>query len=952
MVEGRKTNDPLLENIRILNQKVQELTAANADLESGKKKLEEKTVYLEATIESLPFDFFAVDSSGRYIMENAACVKRWGDIIGKRPEEIDVDEETKRIWLDNNQRAFSGEIIREEVTFTVKGEDIFLLNIIAPVYLEDSIVGIQGVNVDITSLKKAEKAFEQSETRYRKVSESISDFCYSSSIGLDRSVTLDWVAGAFEEMTGYRVDEMDQGTKWEFLIYPGDLPLLDEHMDKLLNNQASTIKYRLVRKDGEILWVRSYARPEWNDGEKRVTHVYGAIQDVSRYVRDQEKLKQAYDNLEIQIAERTAELVKVNRELKAEIAARKHSDKALEESEEKYRNLVENSSQGFFMTDIKGRLTFSNRMINEIAGYTKEEISQVNFVDLICQEDKARAQKNFQRLLTGSASVRPHSYRFKKKSGEIRLLEATSVPLCREGNIVGIHGMVSDITEQKRAEETQRQTELKYRQVVEGSTDGICIIQDEVIVFTNPQLAGMMGYQKDQITGQLFIQYVDPESHSYVQDQHQRFLSGEDIKQHISTTLIHKDGSHVEVELNVTPFQFEGRRAGLVYVRDCTIRNKMEKELQKTHKLESIGVLAGGIAHDFNNILTGIMGNLSVIQRSISDDRAIKELLSRVEKAALRAQSLTHQLLTFSKGGLPIKKTRDMGKLLVDSTNFALHGSNVNVSFAIAGELWPVECDEGQMNQVINNIILNAVQAMPEGGTISVKADNAVVESGDPLPIRAGRYISIHIADTGTGIQKKHFTRVFDPYFTTKENGTGLGLTTSYSIVKKHGGYITLNSGSNTGTTIQILLPASDKQIEPDYTQIPREEHPGQGKILLMDDEEIILESISLLLESSGYTVVTATDGAQAITLLVKAIKNNEPFNAAILDLTVPGKMGGAQALKEIRKADPVIPVIVSSGYSNDPILAHYKEHGFDDCIVKPYQIEEMFHKLKKLLKL
>ena len=388
----------------------------------------------------------------------------------------------------------------------------------------------------------------------------------------------------------------------------------------------------------------------------------------------------------------------------------------------------------------------------------------------------------------------------------------------------------------------------------------------------------------------------------------------------------------------------------IAIVRNITERKRMLGELLKVQKLESIGILAGGIAHDFNNMLTAVLGNISLAKMYANSEDKICERLIKAEKASLRARDLTQQLLTFSKGGQPIVKTVSITKLLKDTTSFALTGSNVQCEFSISEDLWPVEIDEGQMSQVINNLVINAVNSMPAGGTIKARAEKATVgteRTKQSLPLEGENYVKISIQDQGMGIPKEYLQKIFDPYFTTRKKGSGLGLAISYSIVQKHHGYITAESELGVGTTFHILLPASEKELitERHAKEIVRGE---KRKVLIMDDEEIVRDVASRMIKHIGYEVKVAKDGAEAIALYEQAQESQFPFNVVILDLTVPGGMGGKEAIEKLIELDPQAKAIVSSGYSTDPVMSNFREYGFSSVVSKPYKIEELREALHK----
>ncbi|MDQ1327267.1 MAG: hypothetical protein QG641_547 [Candidatus Poribacteria bacterium] len=383
---------------------------------------------------------------------------------------------------------------------------------------------------------------------------------------------------------------------------------------------------------------------------------------------------------------------------------------------------------------------------------------------------------------------------------------------------------------------------------------------------------------------------------------------------------------------------------GVVLVfSDNTKNRKIEKELLKIEKLESIGILAGGIAHDFNNLLTGIMGYISLAKVYYKNPKfGIIDMLTEAEKATFRARDLTQQLLIFSKGGMPVLKPSSIEEVLKDSTKFALIGSNVACKFYIPDDLWQVKIDEGQISQVVNNIVINANHAMPEGGIIKISAENVIMKEGEIPSLKDGTYIKIAIQDHGIGISEENKKKIFDPFFTTKKTGNGLGLATSYSIIKNHDGYITIESTLGVGTTFYIYLPTCPEINETKEINVQKKLIAGEGKILVMDDDDSIRELACAILNQIGYDVITAKDGAEAIELYKKAKESGYPINTVILDLTVTGGMGGREAVKKIIEIDPEAKAIASSGYAVDPVMSDFRKYGFINALCKPYGIKEI----------
>ena len=395
----------------------------------------------------------------------------------------------------------------------------------------------------------------------------------------------------------------------------------------------------------------------------------------------------------------------------------------------------------------------------------------------------------------------------------------------------------------------------------------------------------------------------------------------------------------------------EGRTIGGVFVfRDTTERQRLEEEVQRAAKLESVGLLAGGIAHDFNNLLTAIMGNLALASLDAHAIPGIADCLDEAQRATMRARDLTQQLLTFAKGGEPIRAAVHLAETVSEVALFTLHGSRVGCEFALARDLWPADVDKGQIGQVVQNLVLNAVQAMPEGGSLRISAENEVLANGAQAGLAGGNYVRLSFSDTGSGIPAEHLAKIFDPYFTTKRSGSGLGLATVYSIVRKHKGAIDVASEVGRGTTFTIRLPAAAGAAPLPAAVAPPTLGRLTGRVLFMDDEEPIRKIAARLLTRLGLDVEVTADGAAAVAAFQAARVANREFAIVIMDLTVPGGMGGCETLEAIRRIDPDVRAIVSSGYSGDAALADFRTYGFQARIAKPYEFEEFARVVNEVL--
>jgi PAS domain S-box-containing protein len=417
--------------------------------------------------------------------------------------------------------------------------------------------------------------------------------------------------------------------------------------------------------------------------------------------------------------------------------------------------------------------------------------------------------------------------------------------------------------------------------------------------------------------------------------------------------LVARDGGHKVIANSTAPIKdSESVLVGIVCVfKDITNERRMEKELLKVQKLKAVGVLAGGIAHDFNNVLSGILGNLELANHQLGDrDSKVSALLSNAGKATRRAAKLTQQLLTFSKGGDPVREVTSLPQLIKDSAEFVLQGSQISCEYDFADKLWPVDVDAGQISQVIQNIIINADHAMPDGGRISITGINVNQVTEPILSMHKGDFVCITIKDTGIGIPQEIIDKIFDPYFSTKHHGSGLGLSICHSIINKHEGYLTVHSTSGKGTIFTMYLPAIPAAVIKNEGKTAGISAVEPARILVMDDEEILRNVAASILDTMGHEVVLAENGEEALKKCRELLEFGTPIDLVIMDLTIPGGMGGREAVGKLLEMDPKAKVIVSSGYSNDPVMANYKEYGFVASIAKPFDMQDLCNLVTEML--
>jgi len=516
--------------------------------------------------------------------------------------------------------------------------------------------------------------------------------------------------------------------------------------------------------------------------------------------------------------------------------------------------------------------------------------------------------------------------------------------------------LTSEIAERKRIEKDLQDEKERLAVTLTSIAEGLIVTDTNGKIMTfNRAAEQLSGWTKEQVAGMLIDDvFKMHEGHALNEKEIYLFnlvkTAGEAVLIH-DGSFVDKKGKKKLINSSASSIMDEmNQLIGFIFVfRDITEIKKVEEELLRHRQIESIGILAGGIAHDFNNLLTGILGNISIVKHSIGKGSKEYERLIACEKASNSAKNLTQQLLTFSRGGAPVKKIVELDKFLEEVITFALSGSRIKGIFKFSDGLWPVEVDEGLFSQAINNVVINAIHSMPEGGTLNVGVEN-FKDQEMVFSTKPRRYTKIVLRDDGCGISSQNLTKIFDPYFTTKTSGSGLGLATTYSIINKHNGHIRIDSKIEKGTSVTILLPVIDtapKTVRPEKIESKKQ---SLGKILLMDDEELIRDVGSEILEMIGFSVETVSNGEQAVQSYKEAKENNLPFNAVIMDLTIPGGMGGKETVEILKKLDPEVKAIVSSGYSNDPIMADFKDYGFDGVVAKPYRVEEMKSVLQEML--
>jgi PAS domain S-box-containing protein len=650
---------------------------------------------------------------------------------------------------------------------------------------------------------------------------------------------------------------------------------------------------------------------------------------------------------------------KANAELKQRIAEKEKAEALLAHERHQLRALLDNIPDRVYFKDLESRFIRSSNAVLELLDLRDSEalMGKTDF-DFYSQEYASKTFRDEQEIIrTGQPKIGMIE-RESWPDGRIIWVLTTKMPFHdQDGKIAGTFGTSKDITALKHSEEALANEKELLAVTLRSIADGVISTDQEgTILLFNKVAEDLTGWVQSealcQPLNEVFRIYNEktllrcPDPVSQALKFGQAAVAAQDV------LLIDRNGVRRVISHSTSPIRDKkGHTIGVVLVfRDETEKQRLEMELLKVSKLESVGLLAGGIAHDFNNVLTTIIGNLALAKMCAHSTELIMARISDAEEAASRARELTQHLLTFAKGGEPIKKTIQLSALIRNHTQLALRGSNIQAEYSLPLDLWPVEVDEGQIGQVINNLVINAREAMPDGGKIEMRAENVEISPDFLPPLPGGDYLKISVRDYGNGISPEHIFNIFDPYFTTKKNGSGMGLATAYSVIRKHNGQIRVESAVGVGSIFHIYVPASRGALSPQALRSPQQTLFGQGRILVMDDEEGIRKVAGMMLDLLGYEHEAVRDGAEAINAYVRAKTGGRPFDAVIMDLTIPNGMGGKETIRHLKEVDPEVKAIVSSGYSYDPVMGNYTQFGFSGVVPKPYKLEDLGEALQSLL--
>ncbi|MCP4687387.1 MAG: PAS domain S-box protein [Desulfobacterales bacterium] len=624
-----------------------------------------------------------------------------------------------------------------------------------------------------------------------------------------------------------------------------------------------------------------------------------------------------------------------------DVTERGRAEAALRESEARYRTLFEQANDAIFLSTEDDRIIDVNRRACEMLGYTREELLAMKVSNLQAPEVRGQNGSVIKSELTQDGA--PFESMDIHRDGSRIPVEVSTSRFTGEGEGLAL-SIVRDITERKRTEE-ELLKEKAFSDAAIASLPGVFYVFDERGKFLrwNRNFEIVSGRSGDEIARMRPEEFFPPgERARFNRMTRDVFDNGWSS---LEADFLSRDG-RVAYLLTGARFEVGGALCLAGMGMDVTDRARAERERLKRKKLESVGLLAGGIAHDFNNLLTGVFGNIEMAKIYLPPGHESHEFLDSAGRSMESATHLTKQLLTFAKGGDPVKETLSIGEVITEMARFSLRGGNVKLQSDIAPDLWPVEADKGQLGQVIGNLVINAKQAMPAGGKITIVARN-VEKAGK-------RRVKITMRDEGAGIASPHLDKIFDPYFSTREKGSGLGLASTHSIISRHNGDITVDSKPNQGATFTIHLPASEKTVKKAAAAAPEKARAARvcsARILAMDDEKTVREVIRAMLNKMGCNVSFAVDGLEAVSKYREAFRNRSAYDVVIMDLTIPGGMGGQEAAREILEIDPAAKMIVSSGYATDPIMANYEKYGFKGVVAKPYLFNNLQEAIRRVLK-
>ncbi|MBL8151415.1 MAG: PAS domain S-box protein [Blastocatellia bacterium] len=853
--------------------------------------------FFQSMVDNL-FIFLLVNSSGKVIYVNPKFQTLFGYCLQDFTEDSSLlfklfhNQCRDRFKTIMDSFENGGDIQQNNIEFSCLRKDHSIIYIEAyflTAYDKDNRRILQITARDVSNSKRVDTLNTEDSEQLKQLTDNIEQVFWLSSVS-PRQIL--YISPAFEKIWGIERNSIYANAKNLLqTVVPSDRDKVKLAWEKQFRGEYVNIEYRITRPDGTQRWIKDSSFPI-RDHLGQLYRLAGIALDITDLKR-------------------------------VEIALRK--------SEKKFRQIAEAVDQVFFISPADSfEVLYISPAFERIWGIPCQSVYENPnaWLESIHPEDIGRVRK----IMADLTSQKPNAnfqYRIVRLDGEIRSLEVKTYYV-REGSGYLRIGVTTDITERQKIEEALTYHKELFETIYNESADAILLVTLDtgLIIDCNKQAVEMFDFTtKEEMVG-IAVSELQKEPIKHIEK------SVQELKYKTSK------GREFWGNLLIKHITVGNKNMKCFCITDITVRKKAEEERFKLAKLESLGTLAGGIAHDFNNLLTVIFGCISLTKIYANSPEKIDEILETLQQASERAKGLSSQLLTFAKGGEPIRQISKLQDLIRNSVNFSLHGSQVAVTYNLPNDLWQAEIDSEQVGQALQNLALNSRDSMPMGGYLTVEATNFLVKQSALLPLKTGKYVRIILTDTGLGIASEHLPKIFDPYFTTKPTGTGLGLAIVFSVTKKHGGHITVESQLGKGTKFYIYLPAAEPQLEQaildkDITKTPT-------RILLMDDEVLVRELVCQMLLELGYDVELATNGSEAIKLYTDAKISGKPFALVLLDLTIPGAMGGKEALEQLLKVDKNVKAIVCSGYSEDPVMSNYEQYGFKGVLSKPFDLEDL----------